>query len=107
MSFESWRKKVEKRLKADKEKCICGDKTFEEFTRNRYEKERTQEDEFEDARKENRQPKCVYCGNLLDRVSEVQGIQLVWEWDKSNRGMSRQKPMTVGATSRCVTTARL
>ena len=52
---------------------------------------KTQQDEFEEALKEERQPDCVHCGNPLDRVSETQGIHLVWEWDNKRKQYSKSE----------------
>ena len=85
MSFESWLKRNKKTLKKDFGDCGLDNKTFKTLARKAYEKAKAQKDEFQDALKENRQPKCIHCGYLLDSVSESQGILLRWEWDKKQR----------------------
>lgn len=72
MSFESGLKQEVKWLR-------------EEVARNTYEKEKTQKEECEDAFKENRQPRCVHCGNPLDRVGLIQETHLLWEWDRKQK----------------------
>jgi len=46
---------------------------------------RTQEEEMKLARKENRQPRCVSCGELLDCVAQTQNIVIVWNWNKEKK----------------------
>ena len=41
-------------------------------------------EEFKRAKKEGRQPKCVYCKKPLV-VIETQYIDLLWEWDKKQK----------------------
>ncbi len=45
----------------------------------------TQEEEFKLAKAEKRQPRCFYCGELLDVVSETQDVYLTWTWDKETQ----------------------
>ena len=39
-----------------------------------------QGDEMERALKENRQPMCVYCNKLLDKICQTQYDRITWEW---------------------------
>lgn len=41
----------------------------------------TQQEEFDKAFKEKRQPYCIYCEKPLDRVQETQEVDLYWNWD--------------------------
>ena len=45
----------------------------------------TQQEEFDNAFKEKRQPYCIYCEKPLDNVRETQDIDLYWDWDNKNK----------------------
>jgi len=48
-----------------------------------------QEEEFKLAKKEDRQPRCVYCGEPLDFVKEVQDVCITWTWDRETKSYSK------------------
>ena len=41
----------------------------------------SQEEEYEMAKAENRQPRCVHCGEPLDRILQTQYDDLTWTWN--------------------------
>ena len=41
-------------------------------------------EEFKKAKKENRQPKCIYCKKPLV-ITETQYINLIWSWDEDEK----------------------
>ena len=43
------------------------------------------EEEFELAKAERRQPRCIYCGKPLDRVVEVQSTVIIWTWNAKEK----------------------
>ena len=59
----------------------------------------TQQDEFDLAKEEGRQPRCIYCEKPLDVVREEQTVDIVWTWnretmsyDKNDEGGDSDKP---------------
>lgn len=45
----------------------------------------TQQEEFDKANKENRQPYCISCEKPLDRIEETQDVDLHWDWDDKKK----------------------
>jgi len=45
----------------------------------------TQQEEFDKAFKEKRQPFCVYCEKPLDKIQETQEVDLYWKWNAKTR----------------------
>ena len=45
----------------------------------------TQQEEFDKAFKEKRQPYCIYCKNPLDSIRETQEVDLFWGWDAKKK----------------------
>ena len=44
----------------------------------------SQEKEYELAKAEKRQPRCVHCGEPLDAILQTQYCDLTWHWDKES-----------------------
>ena len=42
-------------------------------------------EEYELAKKEGRQPICIYCGKPLDEIRQMQYEFIVWRWDKDKK----------------------
>ena len=61
----------------------------------------TMEEEFELAKKEGRQPRCVHCGKPLDRVEETQLDFITWIWDKKTMSYIKQPPAGDTETPYC------
>ena len=38
-------------------------------------------EEYKLAGKEKRQPRCTYCGEPLDTISQIQTVYIKWTWD--------------------------
>ena len=56
----------------------------------------TQGDEFILAKKERRQPLCIYCRKPLDSITETQDVGLVWTWNSDR--LDYDKTEDVGIT---------
>lgn len=66
----------------------------------------TMAEEFQLAKEEGRQPRCIYCGKPLE-VTQTQDIYLYWRWDdkqkryvKSEGGGSAEKPYCLNCETR-------
>ena len=46
---------------------------------------KTMPEEFELAKAEGRQPRCVHCGDPLDSVVEVQHVVIIWNWNAEEK----------------------
>jgi len=46
---------------------------------------KTMPKEFELAKAEGRQPRCIHCGDPLDTVVEVQTVTIIWTWNAKEK----------------------
>lgn len=47
--------------------------------------------EFKLAEEQQRQPKCVSCGKLLDRITQMQYDSIAWNWDEKTKKFIKEK----------------
>lgn len=50
----------------------------------------SQEEEYELAHAEGRQPRCVHCGEALDTILQTQYTDLTWTWDEESKSYHKQ-----------------
>lgn len=49
----------------------------------------TQQEEFDLAKEEARQPRCIYCGELLNTVRETQTVDILWTWNPDTKSYDK------------------